>query len=574
MKKIFEILYTPIRRELPLFVFVSLIHLVLVVLCACMDLKVHPAVALIFPILDSYLLCVIACALHPIRLNGLIYVLYGALTTVELFCVFFYDTLINVRVLQLISGTNSDESTEFLRSIMQHPATWSTIAIIATCALLTRAIVHSIHRIGTKTKQALRWILLVLLIASTALQAPCYIKAVRCFSAPDPNTIGTPYYRPYLYSPIVRTVFGLGFIHTESKEIETLSRSVMRPVVSRPASEGHTIILIIGESYNKHHCGLYNPEYRTMTPRLCNLQEQGTLVPYTDVVTVSNLTSNVIKRMFSTWNEDDTDGWMDHTLFPAVFRQAGYHVSMLNNQYSLKEKDVWNFVGGTIFNTPVLQAAQYDWRNDSIATYDGGLLDQLPQQDTTYANELVIFHLRGQHVDYQQRYPKEWEHFHAEDMHPAFGGKHAQKIAADYANATRYNDHIVDSIWSIYAHRDAVCIYLSDHGEEVFDWRDFYERSDESKINKEIAKYQFEIPMMIMMSDSFQTLHPETTEQIRRAAHKPTSNEHMAHLLFHLGGIETTEYDPTRDVLSDRFDTLRPRYIGTGTNYDELMRQN
>ena len=40
---------------------------------------------------------------------------------------------------------------------------------------------------------------------------------------------------------------------------------------------------------------------------------------------------------------------------------------------------------------------------------------------------------------------------------------------AHYDNATRWNDEVVDRILSNFANEDAVVVYFSDHGEEVYD---------------------------------------------------------------------------------------------------------
>ena len=75
-----------------------------------------------------------------------------------------------------------------------------------------------------------------------------------------------------------------------------------------------------------------------------------------------------------------------------------------------------------------------------------------------------------------------------------------RQVVADYDNATRYNDQVVDAILARFTDRDAIAVYLSDHGEEVYDYRDFFCRSHDLPLTPEVCKYQFEIPFMIWMS--------------------------------------------------------------------------
>ena len=49
---------------------------------------------------------------------------------------------------------------------------------------------------------------------------------------------------------------------------------------------------------------------------------------------------------------------------------------------------------------------------------------------------------------------------------------------AHYDNATRYNDHVLEQIIRLYEGQRTVVVYLSDHGEEVYDYRASSGRDD------------------------------------------------------------------------------------------------
>ena len=46
-----------------------------------------------------------------------------------------------------------------------------------------------------------------------------------------------------------------------------------------------------------------------------------------------------------------------------------------------------------------------------------------------------------------------------------------QQSVADYLNATRYNDLVVDHIIRLFEKRNAIVLYFADHGEEVYNYR-------------------------------------------------------------------------------------------------------
>lgn len=215
-----------------------------------------------------------------------------------------------------------------------------------------------------------------------------------------------------------------------------------------------TIVLIIGESYNKHHAQLYG-YYMPTTPRQLARERTGQLVKFTDVVTSWNLTSFVFKHMLSLYVVGDEGSWSDYPLFPKVFKQAGYDVTFLTNQFLTKAKEaVFDFSGGFFLNHPQLSDAMFSYRNTTIHPWDDGLLKDWDEKVSSSSSRevgggsLVIFHLLGQHMNYYSRYPKKQTHFTAADYeeHRPKMLPHHKKQLVWYDNATLYNDSIVDQI--------------------------------------------------------------------------------------------------------------------------------
>ena len=67
----------------------------------------------------------------------------------------------------------------------------------------------------------------------------------------------------------------------------------------------------------------------------------------------------------------------------------------------------------------------------------------------------------------------------------------------DYDNATYYNDAVIHMIMQIFREKQTVLIYLSDHGEEVYDYRPRSGR-DDFQLGADIRqslRYQYSIPM-------------------------------------------------------------------------------
>lgn len=526
----------------------------------------------LLPIFDCWLLSLLAGLLNKIKLGIIATVLVVAILFSELLTVFFYHSNFTIYVVLLLFETNVGESTEFIHAALAHPGSWYAVAItiltgVAACYLARYS------RKPFKYKKALAFMAFALVVWSGIRQVSAYYKLFRCFSSASTTVCNDTRYIPHLNTPFVRLAYGAAFNIAASAELDVLEATVAATTVDSCSYRCPLIVLVIGESFNKHHTPLYEKGYLPTTPLLMQQQEKGNLVVYTDAVAPFNFTSNAFKYMFSTWDEESGDEWTGHTLFPAVFKKAGYCVDFYTNQFAMAQTDMWDFAGGTIFNHHGLSELQFTHRNPDIFDYDGELLHELPPTDSLTAHPtLLIVHLRGQHVKYDNRYPQAYAKFTPNDEKTPFGGQTGREIAAHYDNATLYNDAVVNTVFEMLKNTDGIGIYLSDHGEEVYDWRDKYERTNERTITPEIARYQYEIPLMFYMSDSFKEHHPDVAEAVKTSADRPFISSDLCHLLFYLGGISIPDYQEKRNILSPQYDKTRKRIIGSSTDYDELMR--
>ncbi len=526
----------------------------------------------LLPIFDCWLLSLLVGLLNKIKLGIVVSIPVVAILFSELLTVFFYHSNFTIYVILLLFETNVQESTEFVHAALAHPGTWYAVVI----TILTGVAAYYLARLSRKPfkyKKSLAFVAFALVAWSGIRQVSAYYKLFRCFSSASTVVCNDTRFIPHLNTPFVRLAYGAAFNMATSAELDVLEKTVAATTVDSCSYRCPLIVLVIGESFNKHHTPLYEKDYLPTTPLLMQQQEKGNLVVYTDAVAPFNFTSNAFKYMFSTWDEESGDEWTRHTLFPAVFKKAGYCVDFYTNQFAMAQTDMWDFAGGTVFNHHGLSELQFTHRNPDIFDYDGELLRELPPTDSLTAQPtLLIVHLRGQHVKYDNRYPQAYAKFTPNDEKTPFGGQTGREIAAHYDNATLYNDAVVSTVFEMLKNTDGIGIFLSDHGEEVYDWRDKYERTNERTITPEIARYQYEIPLMFYMTDTFKVRHPDVAEAVTTSADRPFISSDLCHLLFYLGGISIADYQEKRNILSPQYDKTRKRIIGSSTDYDELMR--
>lgn len=472
----------------------------------------------------------------------------GLLAVAECFLLLRFDLRYTYYILLLLWETDLRESSEFLTAYAASPALLGPTAVaalagIGLCALRRRLFAR--FEAGRKT----RLLLTILLLAGAGCYAARGCRQYRMTLSDD--------YPSELFRSAA-TVSMFERLHTatfwfrqqfSAEQAERLLRTLETVEIQGCSFRSPCIVLIIGESFNKHHSELYGYPLPT-NPRLRERMERGELHLFREAETSANITSEVLTRFFSV--ADDIDRWADAPLFPALFRKAGYAVCYLDNQSAGAHCDYYDVGLKPMFNSrsiPLLFTAA----NDRTFPYDGALVEEydriVPRNGTP---ELTIFHLMGQHMIYRARFPEEYALFETDDIPRTDLDRDRRQTIADYDNATRYNDAVVDALIDRFADRDAVVVYLSDHGEEIYDYRDFWGRSH-GEITHEVFRHQYEIPMMIWTSASYRRNRPDLAERIARAADRPFRSDDLSHLLLDLAGIRCRWSAPARSALDDRY---------------------
>ena len=309
------------------------------------------------------------------------------------------------------------------------------------------------------------------------------------------------------------------------------------------------IVLVIGESFNKHHASAYGYRLPT-TPFQDAHRAGGGLFLFADAVSPWNMTADVFEEMFS-------------VPFPAILRRAGYTVNFYSNQ----NPDAQGFRklsgGSFIFADRELSDASFSYRNTSSARYDHDFLERALPDTLTSAPVLDIIHLKGQHFEYQDHYPPSFAHFPMTD-YPS----DTPEAVMHYDNATYYNDYVLERILQRYSASDAIVVFVADHGEEVFDDLPISGRSHQTPGPAE-AKAEYEVPMWIWCSTEYAREHPSVAHSLPAAALRPFYTADISQLILALAGASGHFTTPERNVLSPSY-KCPSRIIAGSVDYDSL----
>ncbi len=542
---------------------------------------------------DVSCLCVVLWAVGRVVrpwLRGFFYIVAYATALVDVYCFHTYDTTLTPTVMILLAETNSREAGEFLQSLFSWNLITGRVGVILLIIVAhvgSSSIIAWLHRRrGVKFFfERTHWIHACqgLLFMAAFLFAGSQVwenkngvyKLLSAGNIGEIEHLLTEKVHGEMYQPVYRLAFSAYANSLTAQQVDKLKRVVDVAEVDSCSFRSPEIVVIFGESFSRHHSQQYGYWQKT-TPRQVEMEQSGRLVKFSDVVSPWNLTSFVFKLMLSTYVVGDSGEWCDYPLFPVLFRKAGYHVTFLTNQFLPKAREaVYDFSGGFFLNDAELSAAQFDVRNERLHRFDEELINdyrRLAPQDSM-RGRLTIFQLMGQHVMYAQRSPNNWKLFKKEDYKqskPHLNNRE-RRILSDYDNAVLYNDSVVHEICKLFDDREAIVLYVPDHGEECYEGNlHFFCRMHSAEITSRLAHAEFDIPFWIYTTDKYRRRNPDICREIEAAKDKRYMTDALPHLLLYIAGIHTDYYRKEYNILSPEYNEMRPRLLKNTTDYDTL----
>lgn len=501
----------------------------------------------------------------------LVYIILMFLFVVNIFCLMNFKTMLSPAIVMLMAETNRGETLEFFKSYLFNFDSLQSYLIIA---LLLIWLLYSEKR-QVVDIQGKRTIVLLLSLTLYMFQRSVspFQTFIKMFACKNLTEVELWYLKYPVNTNVVSNVIYSSFVMQLSKEeMGDAARCTLSMNEHIEAKEMQNLILIIGESFSKHHSSLYGYKHHT-NPKLEARVKSNNLFVFNDVISAFNLTSFVLRNLFSVNSIMDGENWADFPSFPIMFKKSGYDVYFWDNQRTFGNADVSDFsIASYLFNDSIAKAS-YTKYNEETFSYDGELVTDF--WDNVYlksTGNLIIFHIMGQHTMPDKRYPSnsQFNYFSVDSINRPDLDVRRRTLIAHYDNATLYNDWLINSIIEHYDDDNAVVIYLSDHGEEIYDFRDHYGRTQESIKTAELLKYQYEIPFMIWCSDTYKARHPIVMNNIAAAVDKPFMNDNVCQILFGLVEMSTQYYHPERDLLSPQFQPYNHRNVQNTINYEQI----
>lgn len=516
MKRIIEILYSPFKKNFSFF-------LSLVILSAIADvvawfLYKEPIFA-VYLGLHGYLMCYVVTLIYGII--GNIYlrkayaVVFISLALISCFVdIVCHNTLhigFTKDLVSIIMGTNPAESLEFANTFLSVEVFLLFVGVLLIlCTIFYFR--YSINKVGSK----LTYLgIFVLLVGTTAI-----------FLKKSQNWEGV-----YLYK--IKTLLSYS-------APPDLKQYLQNPSIEKVNEGPKNIVMVIGESFSKRHCSLYDYEKNT-NPELAKLRNDSLLFVFDNVKSAELTTIPSFQSIMSTYRPEfkQNVNWYECVTLPEIIGKANYKSIWISNQSR-------NGVYDTVVSKYAELCDTSIWIGQKFAGIVKTDLDELVieklNDNDLYDEEKKCFvvHLMGSHYTFRSRYPENYDIFKPEDYENY--KEHQRSTLAEYDNSILYNDYVVSEICHSFEKEEAIIIYFSDHGLDVFNSDENYVGHPRIVDSLSVAAGR-EIPFMIYASPEYQKNFPDKMHQIKTTLSKSFRTDDVLYTIMDIIGVKFADND-------------------------------
>ena len=470
--------------------------------------------------------------------------LSACLFVADAFAIYYFKAPINNSMLDIVLMTNFREGSEFLKMYLTSLDLWLLSIVVIAILLLLRCLFAVIYR------RRFLFLLLLVIGASAGLASEYRdYKRIRDASRVI-KSVAVSRLSSMLYVRHKNNIAWQKTLQASSNDILLIKNDSSIPYV----------VFILGESTGRKHMGIYGYHLPT-TPNLSRLKAENRLYVFDDVISPNGVTNLSLPKIFTFYRNGDPGQWFEYTSLFRILQNVGYYTMWLSNQERSIGGAVTFLFSEQCSSSIFVEKFRDDFTN--AIPYDEKVLPLLDEaMKSEYAKNFYMIHLMGTHGHYRERYPAEYEMFIPEQEE---GSSESQKIQrAYYDNAILYNDFIVNEIIRRFQDKNAIVIYISDHGDDVFDGGSILGHTEGTN-----DRYVLEIPMIIWVSQKFSDAYPEIENRIAASVHRPYMTDDLIHTLLDLLSIETNEYDPKKSIINPEFDASRPRTHAGRFIYDK-----
>lgn len=327
--------------------------------------------------------------------------------------------------------------------------------------------------------------------------------------------------------------------------------------IAKKEGKGETYIVIIGESLNKHHMGVYNDE-KTTTPELDKRVSNDDLIVLPNSYANYPGTMSALSWALSASNQHNKRNYIDSIGLVDVYNKAGFKTVWLGNQPISNSYDMLlGFIANSADDVTITFDIEFHGMSHDNHKPDGVLL---PHLEKTLANRgeentVIFMHLMGNHTNYCERYPPEFEKytmsFFEETWTRVIKGGLGHSMTC-YDNSILYNDFVIASIIKQLeqstGNKPAGLLYFADHSQD-----------NTRGVGHSSANFSYEMvesPTIMWLSEGYKKQYPEKMAAIENNLNELYSNDSIFDTAVGMSNIqlEKEHYCQRCDITSSKYD--------------------
>lgn len=308
---------------------------------------------------------------------------------------------------------------------------------------------------------------------------------------------------------------------------------------------GETYVVVIGESLNKNHMGVYG-YYRNTTPKMKTLLQQGDLIKFEKAFSSHTHTVPVLQMALTQANQLNGVDFFKSPSIINIARKADFETYWISNQVRYgafdnlvsligESTDNYWFVNGFVGDT--VKSSVYD---EAVIPYFKQIIDK-----PSVKNRLIFVHLMGSHESYCARVPKGKDRY----FYKQIKGMSANKVRRIncYDNSVLYNDNLLSEIIVLLntSQNMAALVYFSDHADDV----------DSGKAHQSaLFTYDMtQIPLLVWLSGDYKAKYHAKVASMEVNRNKYFSNDLMFDFILGLLGVESDVYNSRYDLSNNDY---------------------
>lgn len=330
--------------------------------------------------------------------------------------------------------------------------------------------------------------------------------------------------------------FYLAIKEYQANKVETNGNRTMLGLGANAQSDTIFTVLVIGEALRADHLQM-NGYHRETMPRM---ETRGVIslphifTPYT--YTAASL-RYILTRAHSGW---DTPMY-EESSFIDIFNQSKFYTAWIANQNPITSFSFFvNECDTVIINKPYFS----DYSNS--AKYDSDLIEPFKRITANEkAKKLIILHIAGNHWWYNNNLPDDFIYYTPILENKTVSTSNRERMINSYDNVTRFTDAVLDELISYIEDKNAVLLFLADHGQSFGEDGKWLHTNDTPPEQNPAC--------FIWFSESYKLNYPEKVVALLENQHKEIDTSFLFHSIIDASDIKSEFSVDDQSVFSFRF---------------------